>query len=398
MNNNNNNNNNNIYNGLINLVENIDMQNINLELVNKNVITLEKIFIKLKKIWNKIKTKENKFIQTKIYPNEQKFNTIIKIISDSFFSKSNILSNVINDVQYIGLICWKNIEFYWICQNNSSPQLENINWSKAINMFMISVCLNQYKFSHDDITRLIIWIPINKERNFTHKTITKSNLTNSVDKFEAFVASGVTFGYTNPKITIITRYEEIEKLLIHELIHNYNMDGSMYHDNFTDIIDKYIKYKNDPNSKTQIKNYDYEYSIYESYTELLSTYLYLLFENIDVENNKIREKILGQILIELLYSFNTIANLIKLNNYVSYDDFIIEKKFIGDICVYEYYYIKALMYNNYLLEFADNIDDFKNIYSNILKMIQKNNIQDDLLMKNIYLHYIEQQNYKYIIH
>ena len=394
---------NNIYNDLKELVKKINLQYINLEVVNKNTDKFLKIFIELKKIWNILIENKTNFILKKIYKSEQDYNIILKIISESIFSNIKIITNEITNIKYIGLLSFGNIKFYWICQefsleNENYVNIEDELYNKVLNMFMISICLNKFKYSNDDIERIIIWVPIKKERNFVHKKITDKNLTKSVENFEAFTASGVTWG-SNPKITIITRYEEIEKLLIHELIHNYNIDGSKYHSEFKSIIKKYIKYKNNSNSSN--KNYDYEYSIYESYTELLSTYLYLLFCNISIDNlepNKLKEKLQGQILIELIYSFNTIGNLIKLNNYNEYNDFVLEKNFIGNICVYEYYYIKALMYNNYILEIGNNINEFKNIYKKIIFMIKKNNIHDDLLMKNIYENCIGQTNFKYIIH
>ena len=96
--------------------------------------------------------------------------------------------------------------------------------------------------------------------------------------YGAFIASGLTFQSTNlfypttntSKITLITRYEEIEKLLIHELIHNFNMDGCEYIDEMKNIILKY-------NTLKPSNNFNYPYSIFESYTELSSTYLYLIF-------------------------------------------------------------------------------------------------------------------------
>ena len=203
-----------------------------------------------------------------------------------------------------------------------------------------------------------------------------------------------------PKITIVTRYEEVEKLLIHELIHNYNLDGSEYHKKLTNVLNKYMEIKNN-------KNYHYEYSIYESYTELLSTYLYLLFVNIINTNTNtntkiLEEKLLGQIIIEIIYSYNLIANLIRMNGYKNYNEFIENKAFMGDICVYEYYYIKALLYNNYILEIGiaskHGYKKFDNIYMQIINVIEENNIKDDILMQQIYINYKKINNFKYILH
>ena len=132
-----------------------------------------------------------------------------------------------------------------------------------------------------------------------------------MENFNAFTASGVTYG-SSPRYTIISRYEEVSKLLLHELIHNFYVDGNSCHHLMHDIISKYKQIKG--------SNYDYEYSIYESYTELLSSYYNIIFSNINIQDYTsrvgeatIKGKIKTQIIIELLYSYNTIANLIKIN-------------------------------------------------------------------------------------
>jgi len=72
-----------------------------------------------------------------------------------------------------------------------------------------------------------------------------------------------------------------------------------------------------------VYNYDYPYSIYESYTELLSSYLSIIFRNILLDSKKdLINRYKTEIIMEILYSYHTISNLIKLNNYRSYEDFL----------------------------------------------------------------------------
>ena len=61
---------------------------------------------------------------------------------------------------------------------------------------------------------MIIWLPINKNRDFNFDIINKDNLVKSIDNFNAFTASGVTYG-TTTKVSILTRYEEINNLMYH---------------------------------------------------------------------------------------------------------------------------------------------------------------------------------------
>ena len=394
-----NNNKENIINKLKNLINQLDLSNINLDIIKTNINKLVKVYYKLKEVWENIKLNKIKF---KTYlKNTNKYNKIKLIILDNFLSENENISKIIDESKYIYCLKYSNIYFYWISESTIIDST-NLNYQLAINMMKITICLNKYKYNEEDkIKRIIIWIPINKNRNFFPNTITSLNLKKTEYEFEAFVASGVTFG-NNPKITIITRYEEVEKLLIHELIHNYNMDGSKYYNQMTKIINEYRDIKL-ANKNGETYNYDYEFSIYESYTELLSTYFYLLFENIKINektsiNFNIEEKLLGQILIELLYSYNLVGNLIRLNNYLNYEEFSKKIVFDGNICGYEYYYIKGLMYNNFIIMFGSNLDEFKDIYIEIINMLKKLKKKDDVLMKQIYSLQIPQTNFKYQIH
>ena len=112
--------------------------------------------------------------------------------------------------------------------------------------------------------------------------------------------------------------------------------------------------------------------------------------------NKIEEKIKSQIIIELLYSYNTVANLLRINNYKTYADFIKKENFAGDICVFEYYYLKALMYNKYPIiiidsEDAESCNKFTQIYEQIIKLNRK-----DKLLQEICNNYVKQTNFSYI--
>lgn len=92
----------------------------------------------------------------------------------------------------------------------------------------------------------------------------------------------------------------------------------------------------------------------------------------------------------MIYAFNTVLNLIRINNYDNYEDFYKKQFFKGDICIYEYYYLKSLMYNNYKLYNIHKCHDLKIFYGNILKMNK-----DDKILRNMYNHYIVNSNFKY---
>lgn len=380
---------------LINLV---DLTKINYKLIKSNIDKLSKVYIKLKKQWDNI---EPKYIKYEIFGIEDvKYTEIIGIINENFLASNPQIKKIISNTQskYIHSLSYSNsnsnsnIYFYWVSESGEKNFNSN-DYLMALDMFKITTSLNLYKFDgKDKIERYVIWIPIEKKRNYFSNNISRANLNKAQENFEAFVASGVTFG-SIPRITIITRYEEVEKLLIHELIHNYNIDGSGFHNQMDKVLAEYIKVKNKG-------NYHYEYSIYESYTEMLSTYFYLLFTDIKLglEGKELEDKLMAQILLEIIYSYNLICNLIKLNGYLSYNEFRSKMSFGGEICKYEYYYIKGLMYNNWELKFGNKLEDFVDIYTSIISMIKNIKITDDEMMGEIFSKCVEQKNYKYQIH
>lgn len=381
----------NFYLQIKNLINSIDLKKINYRLIKANINKLFNIYIKLKKYWKQINSFDIKYnVMTK--NDDNTYNQIMNIVSDNFLSNNPQIKKILNKTKYIHSLNYSNIYFYWLSESEKKD-LSSKDYVLAMDMFKIELCLNLYKFDEKDkIKRYVIWIPINKKRNFFSNNISRTNLNRAQENFEAFVASGVTFG-SIPRITIITRYEEVEKLLIHELIHNYGIDGSGFHNQMNGVLAEYVKVKNNG-------NYHYEYSIYESYTEMLSTYFYLLFMNIKsgLDDNELKNKLMAQILLEIIYSYNLICNLINLNGYLTYDEFRSKMTFGGEICKYEYYYIKGLMYNNWELKFGNKLEDFVDIYTSIISMIKNIKNADDKMMREIYSKHIKQKNYKYQIH
>jgi hypothetical protein len=357
------------------LSQTVFLQKLNLNLIKKNSEYLYNLHGQIKPLYKNIIHKPNI-----LYNKNETYKEIIKIINNSLIGENFYIKEKVAKTDKIIKLTNENINFYYINLGNYEKDINIIN-----NLFNQSICLAKYKMLNKQ-NIIIIWIPVEKKRDYDFDIINNENLEKSINNFEAFTASGVTFNY-NPKITIITRYEEITKLLLHELIHNYGIDGSQYHNNHNKLINNYKTIKNS-------KNYDYEYSIYESYTELLSSYLNLVFKNLNLNSNKdLLEKFKVDIIIETLYSYNTIANLIKLNNYKNYEEF--EKKLIfkGNICMYEYYFLKALLYNNYELTIPNKKEDYEKNYQTIIN-INKN----DPLLKDVYKNYIKQHNFSYIFY
>lgn len=393
---------------LINIVKKLDLTKINMKIINSNIDTLVEIYLKIRNILKNFSSDKVRYL---IYmESDSEYSNITSILNNSFIGANKQIINVVSNSPSVHCLKYEKISLYWF---DSSDELNphSKNYEYGIRMLKIIWAISiLYNISFiDDANkneRIFIWVPIEKKRNYNLEKISKSGLKKSSDEFEAFVASGLTFSINQNKystrITIITRYEEVEKLLIHELIHNFGIDGCGFHSELKPIISKYTKIKN-PNLNSNKKNFNYEYSIYESYTELLSTYYYLIFSNAEnnISDNEIRDKLLGQILIELIYSYNTICNLVRMNGYSDWKDFVQMQIFDGNICMYEYYYLKGLMYNNFEIKFNAKLEKkyFIDVYLDIIcmckKLIAKN---DDKLLKQIFDIFCEQKNFKYQLH
>jgi len=362
------------------LLDKIDTSLINLKIIRKNIKFLMNEYRDIKKFYLQFSRLKLQIID--IPKDTDLYKKTLSIIKNSYLSSFNYINNQIKNIIAIKLIKYSNLSFYYI-------QLDNLSLDNDIsifkNLFLHALTLiNHYNKTTQDI--IVIWIPVRKDRDFNYSLINKENIDSSVNNFNAFTASGVTFGH-NPRISILTRYEEINKLMYHELIHNFGIDGSNYHDELKKdgILERYIKIKTK-------NSYNYEYSLYESYTELISSYINIIFITIkqNITDDSLKYILMTKIIIEILYSYNTISNIIKLNNFTDYESFKKNKSFCGDICFYEYYFLKALLYNNLILEKPANKNDFSRYYSKIIK------INDDNLLKDIFNKSIKQNNFSYI--
>lgn len=349
------------------LYDNIDIQYLNDDVIDSNVDILMDIYNKLKKIYLSLEDIELEHIKVE---NAQR---IIDMLRNKFDYMT--LIKFIGNTKGVYSIEYDDIKFYYLM--NSKKQYEKDK--KLINkLFKIALTLYKFQNNKKGKTITILWIPIDKNRDFEFDLIEEETLREVNQNFGAFTASGLTFDNT----TIITRYEEIEKLLLHELIHNFNLDGHHCNSNLRNFKKIYNNNKFD--------NYEYSYDFYESYTELLSSYFNILFSLI---NRNITNKILkSYIIIEILYSYNVVANLLRINGYNDYEEFLKNPNFKGDICVYEYYYIKALMYNNFIIYKMKTCFDVEKFYNKILKMDR-----DDEIMRIIFNIYIKNNNFKYSI-
>lgn len=346
---------------------------LNTELIHKNAIKLTKEYKKLYDSYENIKNINPIFI-------EESNEYVKSMVNSVFFKDYPKIQDYLNTHHTVLKTTYENITLY--CVKDTLIDENTLKYMCTENVITAYLfCLLHNK--KQDV--IIIWLPINITRHFEYSEINKKTIKQSQLEFKAFSASGCTFN----NISIITRVAENQKLLLHELIHNLNLDGSKMHNHFHDELQVYDKIKSD-------KNHKYSLDIYESYTELLSLYYNILMtflhEHMEYEEETILKKITSFIIMEYFYSLNLIVNIIKLNGYKSYEEFLENDiVFEGEICVYEYYYLKTLMINNYELEDLKVIPDFKNNLRNIinLKLEDKN-------LKFLFNKEIPTNNFKYV--
>ena len=369
---------------LIDLINDDFNLKLNIKIIKKNCEILSNKYLLIEKIWNDIEINYDYIFLKEL---DEEFTDVMKIVKNNYLSTFNYYNKFIENINSIIKLSYKNIIFYYINKNDNFNKKKN---EKVIinRLFKESVVLSEFAKDNFDHDIIILWIPVDKDRNFKYDNIEKIN--ESTKNFEAFTASGLTYG-NNPRITIISRYEEVDKLLFHELIHNLYLDGTKHHESVCKHTEN--EYKTIKNNN----NYNYEYAIYESYTELLSSYLNLIFKNIinnfDYNNKQnIIEKLCSQVIIELFYSYNVICNLIHINGYTNFKEFINNVVFKGNICFYEYYFLKALMYNNYILEDNNNMNNTINNYKKIINIKKQDNLLETIYNKG----FVKNENFSYI--
>ena len=258
-----------------------------------------------------------------------------------------------------------NVELYFY-YNNISNSFNNKLIKEIVNLINFNIIL--FNSIHNNPRKNIkIYFPIT---NFK-KTI-------DINKNNQLVADNINTGYTRffsndyDNYIVIYRYEEIKKVLIHELIHLYNFHLRYDVSNF--------KINN------LIKNNNNNFSIYETYTEVYATIIYTFYYS-KLNNLDFNELFNKQILFsnlqaaKVLYSQN-IYNLFNTQNIIINED-------TNAIC---YYILKSCMLNNlnkfkilfnknngFLLNTKQRVNQFEDILIKSFNKNFKNNINKNLL-------------------
>lgn len=323
----------------------------------------------------------------KIIVEKEKEINEIKSIVKKHFPNIKIIKNYL-DTPDLSMVKFENkkLLFYVFYKNN-------IEFIHKTCIELICIC-NYFQYWNNGKKINLIWIPLQICRDFfmvadLNIESLEKNINHSEKNFQAFAVSGKTFSNFRKlghSCSIITRHEEIHKLCIHELLHQTKLDHS---DSLKQNTLFYMYEKIKPSC-----NHHYNYSLLESYTELSSTYynimfqLYFIFGN-DISRKKFNKVFIFCICLEMMYSTLIVLSLIKMNNYKNVSEFNKRRCFVGNLSVYEYYYIKWLLF--FLFDFTDEHNIYERIYK--IHFIPKCILN---ILEKIYSNVKIFKNYKYI--
>lgn len=211
------------------------------------------------------------------------------------------------------------------------------------------------KIQNRKINKTIYCYPIDVKRNlYNIRKITNNNIQLLHDKLGALTISGETL--LDPNIIIITRKEEEGKLLMHELVHLYDLD-ELIHLN-KNIIDNW--------------NVKYTENYYESYAELVSNIMILFYYS-----NKYNLDINELIEIERIYSVYVCCKLLHIYGY-TIDSFFNKpiNKITFSIPALYYYIIRSMLFF-----YIDEIYNRKYIDEKFKATKYYNNVQEKIIKK-----------------
>jgi hypothetical protein len=291
----------------------------------------------------------------------------------NFYNIKNILSQI-NNLNINSNIYNKNIYLHTrnihidnlYGQNfvNSNSYNDAIKYLKNYKVYTIKInnlIINLYIFYHNNYNVQKLVSNIYKYLQFFYKTFYKyvKNYTHNVNIFiytlnyknkynkPILGVDDINSAYTtikpiNKKKIVIYKTHKLTKVLIHELIHIFDIDENIFPSNIYNYIDKYIK--------THIKS-NYEILTFEGITEFFAIYLNTIFKYKNYSLKHIELKLNEQINIYTKY-MNIILRNQNIDNIK--DLFNGKVEFKQQTNVFSYYILATLLFKNYKNLFTSN--------------------------------------------
>jgi len=371
----------------INVNENnfiIKLRNI-IENIKKNELVLKSKYL-IKKIHNEHEYPllyinyliESKKIQKKkIYQFKEWLNFYIKnqhkIANNKY---QNIIENIINNPPKL----YKPL--YKLLYKNFFIAIDIINYAEIHDLV-----LKIYSYKNTSIyiyseEKLIKEININLINNIL---IFFEKLTNRIIKIKIIILNSplkkyfldystiylhsINSAMTDGNAIYIYRNEELYKVLIHELIHFYNLDFKINNPSYQILFNKVKKIYN-------INEHD---KIFESFVEAYALIIYLLF--VEKYNNIKFDKLLND---EYIFTLIQISKVLKLKNYKTIDNVFtnsLTEDFKQTTSFFSYFIIKNVIISNcdIFFKFLDDNIFFNERFNDFLEIINKyDNFKNDL--------------------
>jgi len=316
-----------------------------------NIIKIPKKSIKeLDRIYKEIKETEFKFIKnTSKLLNDNEKQTLYELVNSYTYSVK--MENKIKSLKRINTVQYK------FKNTNVNLFLYNNRLSKKI----VNEILDLINFN------ITLFDKIHKPRENIkiYFLLTNENKTINIKKDKQLIGDNINTGYTqsfsdeNNDFIVIYRMEELKKVLVHELIHLYNLHGFMSPSNIK--INNFIKSTNK------------RFSIFEAYTETLAVLIYTYYYS--KKNNEDFDKLINK---QLYFSFLQSAKILYNQKINSIDD--LGKKIINETTnATSYFILKCSILNN--LNLYKNIFNEKDGIS--LLNNEKIKLFDENLIKSI---------------
>lgn len=267
----------------------------------------------------------------------------------------------------------------------------------------IKTLLNFYNY--DNKTEIsIITNDKNRKLNKKKSNNIKSDLQIMKEKSIANISSGVT---TSNGLLIISRIEELPKLLVHELIHLIGLDGNIFDPKSHHIRDSVNKISEYYNNHFCVNKLIRSVAI-ESYTESLSNILNCMFFAIEIPNGNF-QIFVETFELERQYSIYQTAKLLYFFGFNTFDDFFVNCKntinsekrvFITDTLYLDYTIIRSIMFYSFddiikIMNISKNkfniSNSSPNFYDKLLKIID-NTLYQNEDYKNILNNYLSDMN------
>ena len=195
----------------------------------------------------------------------------------------------------------------------------------------------------------------------------------------ANISSGVT---TYDGKMVISRKEELPKLLVHELIHFLGLDGNFFNLHNHELLDSKEKFTN-YNIISFCVQKNISSFVYESYTEFLSNILNCLFISLEIPNGNFSVMI-ETLELERIYSIYQTAKLLYYFGFNNFNSFFVDcknkinsknRKFFTDTLYLDYTIIRSIMFFSFqevleIMEIKNNLLEIKNEKNNFYHKLQ----------------------------